>query len=295
MVEAWRGEADACHAAAARAQAVGARRQMPLPAVYAVYAEALLATALESRRRGGALRDAARHRAARQPDLGPRPRRRLRARRAPRGGRERGRALRGAGPGKRVAPAVAARMRGQLATDPAAAEAAPARRGRAARWPSRPAGGGPHAARARRGAGRRRPARGRPRAAARGDRPLRPPGARPWAERARRRLRAAGAVARAAVETAAGAELTPHEQRIAQLVAQGLTNRETAAALFVSTRRSSTTCATCSASSACAEGRSWPARWRSSAPLDGGRQERHRGSGSGGWWRGPGTAYIAVQ
>ena len=61
-------------------------------------------------------------------------------------------------------------------------------------------------------------------------------GAKPWAERARRRLRAAGAVARAATEIAAGAELTPHEQRIAQLVAQGLTNRETAAALFVSTK-----------------------------------------------------------
>jgi DNA-binding NarL/FixJ family response regulator len=43
-------------------------------------------------------------------------------------------------------------------------------------------------------------------------------------------------VARAPAEAEAGAALTPHEQRIAQLVAQGLTNRETAAALFVSTK-----------------------------------------------------------
>jgi DNA-binding CsgD family transcriptional regulator len=56
----------------------------------------------------------------------------------------------------------------------------------------------------------------------------------PFAERARRELRAAGAVTRGAATHAA--ELTAHELRVAQLVAQGLTNRETAAALFVSAK-----------------------------------------------------------
>ena len=56
----------------------------------------------------------------------------------------------------------------------------------------------------------------------------------PFAERARRELRAAGAISRGA--TADAAELTAHELRVAQLVAQGLTNRETAGALFVSAK-----------------------------------------------------------
>jgi DNA-binding CsgD family transcriptional regulator len=60
-------------------------------------------------------------------------------------------------------------------------------------------------------------------------------GALPFAERARRGLRAAGAVARAP-ERSHETELTAHELRVAQLVAQGLTNREAAAALFVSTK-----------------------------------------------------------
>ena len=60
-------------------------------------------------------------------------------------------------------------------------------------------------------------------------------GALPFAERARRELRAAGAVARAP-ERSEEPELTAHELRVAQLVSQGLTNRETAAALFVSTK-----------------------------------------------------------
>jgi hypothetical protein len=42
----------------------------------------------------------------------------------------------------------------------------------------------------------------------------------PFAERARRELRAAGAVTRSTTETGA-AELTAHELRVAQLVAQG--------------------------------------------------------------------------
>ena len=56
----------------------------------------------------------------------------------------------------------------------------------------------------------------------------------PFAERARRELRAAGAIPRGA--TGDAAELTAHELRVAQLVAQGLTNRETAGALFVSAK-----------------------------------------------------------
>ena len=60
-------------------------------------------------------------------------------------------------------------------------------------------------------------------------------GAAPFAERARRGLRAAGAIARAP-ERSHEAELTAHELRVAQLVAQGLTNREAAAALFGSAK-----------------------------------------------------------
>jgi len=56
-----------------------------------------------------------------------------------------------------------------------------------------------------------------------------------FAERARRELRAAGASPRAAADRDP-AELTPHELRVAQLVSHGLTNREAAAALFVSTK-----------------------------------------------------------
>lgn len=56
-----------------------------------------------------------------------------------------------------------------------------------------------------------------------------------FAERARRELRAAGASPRAAAERDPS-ELTPHELRVAQLVSQGMTNREAAAALFVSTK-----------------------------------------------------------
>jgi DNA-binding CsgD family transcriptional regulator len=60
-------------------------------------------------------------------------------------------------------------------------------------------------------------------------------GARPWAERARAELRATGQTSGRRAETAAE-QLTPHELQIALLVAQGMTNREAAAALFVSTK-----------------------------------------------------------
>jgi ATP/maltotriose-dependent transcriptional regulator MalT len=59
-------------------------------------------------------------------------------------------------------------------------------------------------------------------------------GARPWAERARAELRATGGTAAGRGARAASDQLTPHELQIALLVAQGMTNREAAAALFLS-------------------------------------------------------------
>ena len=59
-------------------------------------------------------------------------------------------------------------------------------------------------------------------------------GARPWAERARAELRATGGPSGPRREQAAADQLTPHELQIAVLVAQGMTNREAAAALFLS-------------------------------------------------------------
>jgi len=59
-------------------------------------------------------------------------------------------------------------------------------------------------------------------------------GAKPWAERARAELRATGGSAGARRASAAADQLTPHELQIAVLVAQGMTNREAAAALFLS-------------------------------------------------------------
>ena len=59
-------------------------------------------------------------------------------------------------------------------------------------------------------------------------------GARPWAERARTELRATGGPAGARRQQAAAEQLTPHELQIAVLVSQGMTNREAAAALFLS-------------------------------------------------------------
>ena len=59
-------------------------------------------------------------------------------------------------------------------------------------------------------------------------------GARPWAERARTELRATGGPTGPRREQAAADQLTPHELQIAVLVAQGMTNREAAAALFLS-------------------------------------------------------------
>ena len=57
-------------------------------------------------------------------------------------------------------------------------------------------------------------------------------GAAPWSARARAELRAAGASVPVQAP-ARFAELTPHEVQVAQLVGDGRTNREIAAALFI--------------------------------------------------------------
>ena len=58
-------------------------------------------------------------------------------------------------------------------------------------------------------------------------------GAAPWAERARAELRASGETIRAPDPTARD-ELTPQELNVATLVADGLSTKEAAAALFLS-------------------------------------------------------------
>jgi DNA-binding CsgD family transcriptional regulator len=60
-------------------------------------------------------------------------------------------------------------------------------------------------------------------------------GARPWAERARRELRASGESARKRDESTA-TDLTAQERQVARLVAEGLSNRDVAAQLFLSPR-----------------------------------------------------------
>ncbi|MEV6974917.1 AAA family ATPase [Kitasatospora sp. NPDC093806] len=61
-------------------------------------------------------------------------------------------------------------------------------------------------------------------------------GARPWADRARTELTATGTAAPADTPPGALTSLTPQELQIARLAAQGLTNRDIAAQLFLSPR-----------------------------------------------------------
>jgi DNA-binding CsgD family transcriptional regulator len=63
-------------------------------------------------------------------------------------------------------------------------------------------------------------------------------GARPWADRAWQELRASGETVRRAEDRAA--RLSPQELQVATMAAQGLTNREIAAQLFLSPRTVST-------------------------------------------------------
>ena len=60
-------------------------------------------------------------------------------------------------------------------------------------------------------------------------------GAAPWAERAEAELRATGATARKH-DVSAVEQLTPQELQVAGLVAEGLTNKDIAAQLFLSSR-----------------------------------------------------------
>jgi DNA-binding CsgD family transcriptional regulator len=60
-------------------------------------------------------------------------------------------------------------------------------------------------------------------------------GAAPWAERAKMELTATGTVGRAA-EHGPSASLTPQESQIVRLAAQGLSNKDIAAQLFLSAR-----------------------------------------------------------
>ncbi|MEV0352227.1 AAA family ATPase [Nonomuraea sp. NPDC050680] len=61
-------------------------------------------------------------------------------------------------------------------------------------------------------------------------------GARPWIERAKAELRAAGIEAAGSVVPSAVTELSPQQQQIVQLAARGLTNREIGERLFLSPR-----------------------------------------------------------
>ncbi|MFE9421459.1 AAA family ATPase [Kitasatospora sp. NPDC006697] len=61
-------------------------------------------------------------------------------------------------------------------------------------------------------------------------------GARPWIDRAAAELRAAGASVLQGSEPTPKAELTPQEMQIAELAAQGLTNRDIASRLYLSPR-----------------------------------------------------------
>ncbi len=226
-VHAWHGDRGAVNAAAERAIALGERRNVPLPAIYARHALALVAdSADEAVERLEAVRaEALPGNVLWAPHLVDAY---LRA-----GRRDDAAALvdhyARTIEGHRIAPAILERLRGMTAQDEARFRAALDLHGPAPFELARTQLAYGEFLRA---ADRREAAREQLREALAGFERI---DARPFAERARRELRAAGAVTRSAAVGDA-AELTAHELRVAQLVAQGLTNRETAAALFVSAK-----------------------------------------------------------
>jgi DNA-binding CsgD family transcriptional regulator len=229
LVHAWRGDAAGAVAAAERATAVAERRNVPLPAIYARYALALLAETPEAavERLEAVRAEALPGNVLWAPHLVDAY---LRA-----GRHDDAAALvehyAETIEHRRIAPAMLERMRGMTTRDETHFERALA---------LHEAGPAPfELARTQlaygeflRATDRREEARELLRDALAGFERIE---ALPFAERARRELRAAGAITRASSEAGA-AELTAHELRVAQLVAQGLTNREAAAALFVSAK-----------------------------------------------------------
>ena len=230
-VHGWHGDEEAAVAAAERAIAIGERRNVPLPAIYARHALGLLSLASgrvdEAVERLEAVRaEALPGNVLWAPHLVDAYRRAGRRDEAAELVEHYARTIEH----RRIAPAMLERLRGMTTGDAARFEAA---------LELHEAGPAPfELARTQlaygeflRGEGRRDEARELLRAAVAGFERIE---ALPFAERARSELRAAGAVTRAAAQ--ADDELTAHELRVAQLVAQGLTNRETAAALFVSAK-----------------------------------------------------------
>jgi DNA-binding CsgD family transcriptional regulator len=232
-VHAWHGDEAETVAAAERAIAIGERRHLPLPAIYAKHALAILAVATDDAQTAIERLETVRADALPGNVLW-----------APhlvdayvRGGRrdDAGELVdfyAASIEHRRIAPAMLERLRGLTSVD-----AEPHFR---AALELHEAGPAPfELARTRQAYGewlhaqeRREEARELLREALAGFEDVQ---ALPFAERTRRELRAAGASPRAAAERDPS-ELTPHELRVAQLVAQGLTNRETAAALFVSAK-----------------------------------------------------------
>ena len=106
-------------------------------------------------------------------------------------------------------------------------------------------------------------------------------GAPPWAERAEGELRATGETARRRDPSTLD-ELTPQELQIAGLVADGMTNRQIAAQLFLSPRTIDYHLRRSSASSAWRPAPSWCAwEYPSRNPPDASGRPEGRGAGSG--------------